>query len=281
MATIVDPRWQGVLEQSYGTSIKEAEIMLLGHPITLQIPVSASDVDVVGAVYCHALGDDSQGVTIVLNPSGMNLKHLIPTTPVRVKKVGNDYELVGLAGRLALEFLHGVALAEQSQVELAQLMFGVAQPTQPASMRLIIRGAPYHVGGTLYATVDQYTVDFSDSPLDVEGDAIDIPTVNLKAIGVLIQIDPSMGTLSYKQGAQFDSELSHVQALNAGYYPQKNSGFFSVAYARLVKGITMLTGKQIYNVPEFLNSGFNADTIVTDLYGNIMVDSFGNVVTTG
>jgi hypothetical protein len=206
-------------------------------------------------VWLHGTGEDGQGVDMAINPDGVLPKRLIFGTPVRYTKRDGRYEVLGLDGLNALQYLAGVAVAEQSQVELSQLNYGTLQPTQPASMRCIVRGAFYSQNDTLYYVADQYTADFSASPDDVDSNPIDIPTINATALAVLVQLDPTTGALSYKQGAEFDAELTHTQAFAAGYYPQRDALRFAIGYVKLVKGITTLTASHLWNAAEVLTAG--------------------------
>jgi hypothetical protein len=122
-------------------------------------------------------------------------------------------------------------------------------------MQVMLLGAIYDVDDVGYRVPDQLSANFSTSPVDVDTVAIDIPTAPMTAIGVCIQIDPTTNAISYKQGAAFPATLTHKQAFDAGYYPQRDTDQRRITWLRLVTGMTAISYEHLYNAPELLNGG--------------------------
>lgn len=240
------------LYQALDYSIAAKLPALIGNPVDNAVFVDGTDKD--GLVWVHGIGEDASSAFPATNELAKS--ELVFGAPVIVQRQVNSWAIIGKDPQQTAKFWKGTNANDQQPVTVSQLMYGTLQPTPPTpSMQVLVIGAMYKQGGVSYRVPDQYTADFSTSPDDTTSTAIDIPTTNTKAIGVLIQLDATTGTLSYKQGAAFDANLSHAQAYDAGYYPAEDADRFRVGYVKLVKGMTTISYEHLYIVPELLTSG--------------------------
>jgi hypothetical protein len=246
------------LVRAFNTRLAEDIPARIGNPVNHAVLVSGTDRD--GMVYIHGLGTDPQSAYTAINNLGKDA--LVYDAPVLVRRVTNGYVITSKDLEQWDKFWAGAILHDQSPVLLNQLMYGTAQPTNPPSMQVRLLGAIYDVAGVAYRVPDQLSADFSTSPLDVDSVAIEIPTTNLTAIGVCIQVDPTAGTLSYKQGAAFNANMTHRQAFDSGYYPQRDTDQRRITWVRLVAGMTAISYEHLYNAPELLNGEGSTGTAV-------------------
>jgi hypothetical protein len=250
------------LQRAFGTRLAEDLPARVGNPVDHAILVDNTDRD--GLVYIHGLGSDPQSAYTAINNLGKDA--LTYDAPVLVRRVVNGYIITSKDLEMWDKFWAGTVMHDQQPVLLSQLMYGTAQPTNPASMQVQVLGALYDVEDTAYRGSDQLSADFSTSPVDVDTVAIDVPTTPLTAIGVCIQIDPTTDTLSYKQGAAFPATLTHKQAFDAGYYPQRDTDRRRITWLRLVTGMTAISYEHLYNAPELLNGGGGSSTDGVQIY---------------
>jgi hypothetical protein len=285
---IISEQWLEIITGSYGETLAEPVPAQLGNPTTGQVGVPPGTADIPGQVYIHGIGDDARSIGTAINAGAVQNKDLIFGAPVLIKLKNKRWVIEGLDPYRANEYFAGVARTSQLPVSAAQFNWGLLQQTSPvASMRAQLSEAVYTQDNTLYAVADQYTADFSASPLDTLAAAINVPTTNLRAIAVLVQIDVTTGALSYKQGAEFDAELTHLQAFNAGYYPQRDSLRFAAGYVKLIAGMTAILSRHIYVTSELLTSGgstapalylqnrtLSANFTITGGYSNVIAGDF-------
>jgi hypothetical protein len=258
-----DTQFRERVLNAFGIALAEELPARVGNPVDHAILVDNTDRD--GLVYVHGLGSDPQSAYTAINNLGKDA--LTYDAPVKVKRVVNGYQITSKDLELWDKFWAGTVIHDQQPVLLSQIMYGTAQPTNPASMRVQILGAVYDVEDTAYRGSDQLSADFMTSPLDVDSVAIDVPTTPLVAIGVCVQVDPTTDTLSYKQGAAFPASMTHKQAFDAGYYPQRDTDRRRITWLRLVTGMTAISYEHFYNAPELLNSGGGGVTDHGELTG--------------
>jgi hypothetical protein len=251
------------LQRAFGTRLAEDLPARVGNPVDHAILVDNTDRD--GLVYIHGLGSDPQSAYTAINNLGKDA--LTYDAPVLVRRVVNGYIITSKDLEMWDKFWAGTVLHDQQPVLLSQIMYGTAQPTNPASMQVMLLGAIYDVDDVGYRVPDQLSANFSTSPVDVDTVAIDIPTAPLTAIGVCIQIDPTTNTISYKQGAAFPATLTHKQAFDAGYYPQRDTDQRRMTWLRLVTGMTAISYEHLYNAPELLTGGGGGVTDHGELTG--------------
>lgn len=224
----------------------------IGNPVDQTVLVTGTDKQ--DLVWIHGLGPDPTSAYPAIN--NLPKESLVYGAPVLVRKTVNGYVITTKDFDRWGKFWQGADAHDQQPVYLSQLMYATLQPTVPSpSMKVMVIGGMFTQDDVSYRVPDQETADFSTSPDDVDSVSIDIPTTNTRALGVLVQVDVTTNTLSYKQGSEFDSNLTHTQAFDAGYYPDKDEKRFRVGYVRLVKGMTEINYNHLWQAPELLTNG--------------------------
>jgi len=239
--------------RAVGTNLAATRPARLGNPTDNSVEVEGADRD--GLVWVHGLGANPQGAEPALNDA-IAPKNLIYGAPVRVKQDVNGLIIVSRDMEFWDRFFAGVSHHDQNPVYISQIMYGTLQPDTPTkSMKALVIGAVYTQADTSYYVADQLTGDFSSGVLDTESNSITVPTTNTRAIGILVQLDVTTGTLSYKQGSEFDANLSHATAFTAGLYPDRDAERFRCGYIRLVKGMTAIGFEHLWVAPELYTAG--------------------------
>lgn len=239
------------IRQALGDAIVDLVPARLGNPTSGQVAVSG--VDRQGLVWVHGVGDDVQSAFTAVNALPFASRFLVYGLPILVRFRNERYIVEQLDAEIFGEFLSSYDGAhDQTPVFVDQIFYGTIHPNPSgADMTVLTIGAFYGDD----RVPDTFSADFSTSPLDTSARAINVTTTNNRAIGVLIQLDASTGTLEYKQGAEFNASLSHKQAYDAGYYPTPDTDRFRLGWVRLVKGQTQITYSHILNAPSWFSSG--------------------------
>lgn len=149
---------------------------------------------------------------------------------------------------------------DQKPVTQSQLDWGTLQPY--SGLVCVVKGAIYGNNGFR----DQLTANFASSPLDTLGNPINVPSTANRAIGVLIQLNPSSGVLSYKQSNQFPSSAEISQRYFDGALPLRDAGLKRIGYIKLANGIAELTNADVWTCPEWFpdSGGFQDFTVAAD-----------------
>lgn len=221
---------------------------ILGHPETGDVAVTG--VDKKGLYWIHSRGSEPGAVTTAT--SRIPARDLFRNAPVLVQSTTNGNVIIAIDPDSGGEFFDGFDdRNDQSPVKLNQLFYGTLHP-DASVLRLLVIGAMYDENWV----ADQYTGDFATGTVqDTTPANIVIPTANNRAIGVLIQIDPTDGTLEYKQSSEFNAALSLPQAQSAGLLPATDSRRLRIGFLKLIAGMAApFTYDQIWSVPSFITS---------------------------
>lgn len=241
------------LTSTFGTVIQDPIPAHIGNPVTGETRVDPASTDRDGQYYIHGLGKDVQSAYTAVNNLPYAKEFFTYGLPVFVYKQANGYVISDFDHERQPTFFREVkGVHDQVPVFLSQLFYGTLQPSPGGfTMQALVVGAV--IGED--RVKDQLTADFSASPDDVNGNPIDVPTNNNRAIAVLVQVETATNTLSYKQGAEFNASLTHGQAFDAGYYPQPDSSKKRWGYIRLTAGMNAITYDNLYNAPELYETG--------------------------
>lgn len=237
-------RFEQQLGRLLGDSLRKPKAVRLGNPETGELFVS----DDTSLVYISGYGDESDGIS-TMPRAGIPREYLKLNQTITVKKQKNAYAYVGIDIDTGGLFNEGIEdQHDQSPISISQLDFGTLQPY--SGMVAVVKGMLYGDD----AVIDLLTADFSASPNDTLSNPINIPTNNNRAIGVLVQLDATTSTLSYKQSAEFNASLSLAQAYDSGLLPLRDEDLWRIGYVRLIAGITSLDNSTIWTCPEFLTA---------------------------
>lgn len=198
---------------------------------------------------------------------------------IRVRKnASGNFEYIGLDTDTAEIFNEGdVGSIDQTPISQSQFDFAVLQPY--SALVATVKGAIYGDD----AVIDLSTADFSASPLDTDSNPIDIPTTANRAIGVLVQLDPSSSTLSYKQSTQFNAAISLTTAYAQGLLPLRDTGKKRLGYLKLSNGIAQFDYGSVWTCPEWfpkiieVTGGSSTDNAIArwdGSSGTLLQDSF-------
>lgn len=241
------------LRQIIGDALSRPIPALIGNPTTGAVYANTS----LTQVFVHGTGEVPGGVTTA--QLALSREEVRYGRPVLLRRTKNGYTVISVdAAPDAVYMADFVQDDSPRPVYVDNIIWGTLHLAPSGGMRALVAGAFYGAE----RVKDQLTADFSTSPLDTSSNAIDIPTTPNRAIGVLVQVNATTGTLSYKQGAEFDAALSHAQAFDAGYYPDADSGRNRIGWLRLTYGMTAFTPAHLYNAPDWgaglPNSGVTA-----------------------
>lgn len=232
-----------------GANFAESVAAYLGNPITGEIKVSSTDKK--GLYWIFGLGSEPQSVFTAVN-NGLPEDKLYFGTPIYVYRGVNGYIIDRPNPDASPDFFDGAeARNDQMPVYMSNFYYGTTHP-YGTSLQLLVIGAQYDDDDV----VDIITDDFVTGTVqDTLAANIVIPTTNNTAIGVLVQIDPTTETLSYKQSASYAATIKPRQAYRAGLLPTVDANRFRVAYFNLTYGMTAFTYGDIWSCPEFISSG--------------------------
>lgn len=275
---------EDALKRVLGDQLREEISAYLGNPLTREVEIPLSQSDNAGMVYVHGISnrnitdyasglDNEDKVSVgraVLTPDKIPPGQLVYGTPVRLKKHGSVYEVVGLDGIIAAEYLFGFKDRVQRVVKLDQIDYGILRPTNPPSMRVILTGAIYQLENVAYPLGGMLTNDLTSS----------VPGGDL-AIAVKITLDPTTGVLTYTNSASFTNALNHYDVI-ANYSKTVPSDEFLVGWIKLHGGMTRIDIEDILNAPEFLNKrSVDPEALKSSIIGSIVVADSDVVVSNG
>jgi hypothetical protein len=247
------------IANSLGVNIADTQIAFLGNFATKEIAVS--DADQAGLVYVHGLGDDKSSSYTAFK--SIEFRDFFGR-PVEVVKTKFGFKIVGLAPEDAT-FSAGVEASSQFPVIREQLTFGALLPTEPAGATCQVTRAIYRVDNQHYYTDDAETGNLLDgSTDDTSASSIDLPTASGQALTVMVQIDPTDGSITYKQTSEYNASLTLSQIT----LPTPDSGNFLCGYVKLIKGMSAITFDNIINAPDILtlsSSGGGGASQLSDL----------------
>lgn len=253
-------RLDELIAQRFRGQIVQPQQVRLGNPTLAETVdrINVTDVDQPGMVWIHGVQGEPSGVAMALNagPGKLAERDKVYGDYVLVRKrTDGSYVVAGRGYEDHAEYMAGVVLPDVVSVQLDQFNFGLLQPTEPRSMLALISAGLWRDGSTIYAVADQFTKDFTS----------DIPTTGGSALAVLVEIEPSSGTLSYTNGSEFDAALRHEIAFDA-YYPQPTG--ILVGWVKLVAGMSaIMEGVNILPGQIILGAGAGGDD--TGLYMNL------------
>lgn len=275
-------------ELSKSAGIRKEIKAILGNAVTgvLYVPDTNDSV-----LFISEAGEEPSYLG-TLPKIGIPEKLIIPRQPIRVRKTASgSFEYVGIDTDTAQVFNEGDSDAiDQSPVSQSQFDFASLQP---------FTGMTATVKGFIKADAvipDTQTADFSASPLDTLSNPIDIPTTANRAIGVLVQVDPTTGVLSYKQSSELASSISLPQAYRNNLLPLRDTGKFRMGYIKLANGITQLDYASVWSCAEFFpasgvtGGGSSTDTAIALWDGttgtllknsSVLIDSNANLTALG
>ena len=267
----------------FGTTVAKTGIARLGDP-SQNYKVEVDETDKFGLVYVHGIGDTPFSAYTAENSIG--IKELIPGRLVKIRPMDNNrYEIVGLASEDG-EFMEGVSLHDQTPVYRSQLIDGGLQSNNSDTVLTV--GTTWVVDNTTtYVTTDQNTGDLLDGTTnDTGASAIQPPSTANKAIYVLVQIDPTTNTLSYKQGSEFNASFTYQLAHTNSFVPAPDLGRAILGYVKLINGMTAINQEHIVSLPDIfrLTTGATGGTLdIEGTYGealsaldNVYLDSSNN-----
>ena len=214
----------------------------LGNPVTGEIFVADTNN---GRIYISGFGDEPSDFGTIPKV-GIPKELLIYGQPILVRRnASGGFKYVGIDTDSAEAFNEGDSDGiDQSPVTQSQLDWGTLQPY--AGLVAVAKGAIYGD----YAVLDLETANMGSSPLDTLAAAINIPGTANRAIGVLVQLDPSTSTLSYKQSAEFNGVFSLSTAYALGLLPLRDTGKFRIGYLKLSNGITQFDNASVWTCRE-------------------------------
>lgn len=145
----------------------------------------------------------------------------------------------------------------RTYIQTDQFIAGSITPTDPPSMIVRFRGAPFTYNGEFLYWKSKNSDEFGVDAEDTLSNPITLPTTATNDKFVLVQVSMTDGTLSYKVGDLFSSALSNASAfelqLNTGdqIFPNPDAGHFRSGYIRLKYNQTAITKASIWSVQEF------------------------------
>lgn len=241
-----------LLPKTLGVQIAKTFTARLGDP-SQNYKVKVDTTDKKGLLYIHGIGDNPNGAYTAENIIG-----LTELTPQSLVKVGysdtNRFEVLGVASENS-EFMDGVNVNDQVPVNRSQILDGNIITNDSATVQYI--GTFYIVDGdSIYRTTDQVTGNLIDgSTNDTSATAIDPPSTANTAIMVLIQINPSTNTLSYKQSAEFPASYSNSLIASGGFFPAPDEDNAISGYVKLINGVTTLKQEHLIQLPDMYRVG--------------------------
>lgn len=240
-------RGMGAAKDLIGNNIRNKRHVAVGNPQGRGI--YADDAE--SLIYVHDSGNESASSSLI-SVTLQDKSQLIFGNPILIEQTASGAWVIDRGDPDAqIQFGSGItAIPDQTPVNLNQLEYGTLQP---------YNGLVFRVMGAMYGNdyvVSTLTGDFSTGTVqDTSATNIVVPTTNRRAIGVLIQVDPSTGVLSYKQSAEYIATLSLQSQFSAGVLPDPDSSAYRIGYISLAKGVTSGDYSHIWQVPEMYSRG--------------------------
>lgn len=157
----------------------------------------------------------------------------------------------------------GVPFRPQTPIDISQFNYGLLRPSSPPSMSAVITGAIRNLNGEIYQTGNTPTKDFTP----------DIPVAD--AVGVMIELDPTTGGLTYTLSTAFSPDLSLEAAFS--FLPSSVSATrFLCGYVKLYAGQTTITQADTLPAQEIISKAGGGDPFAKAVYapglGHLVTD---------
>ena len=240
------------LRSELGRSIEKERQVRLGDRNNV-VFVPSSQADNKDLVFFRELpGQTTFEGQAILTGGTLARADLIPENRVRIKRddIHDEWVVMRPDPIFASEFSDGVSImSSPDPIQMGQLLVGLLDQTEPASMAARVVSTPYWLDGLLKYWDLQITKDFTS----------DVPSNPAIGLYSLVQINHATGVLSYKLGTTEVAELlTHAQAfstdVDGDVFPQPDAGNFATGYVRLNTGMSSsLRGTNVWNVQEMLS----------------------------
>lgn len=282
-------KFREAMTQTLGDAIRKPVSALLGYQddqgqILVQVPDNRSDQP--NRYYFHEAGGTSFQGEAWLQPGALASWQIRYNMPIRIRRdpLSGEWEIIGVDSRYASQFLDGVTEEDEKLYFYEQLAPGLLTATTPRSMAAKVLPAAYRLGDNFKYFKTQTTIDWSVPPNDLE-----VPSLNVRARYVLVQVDFINETLTYKYGDEFPAGYSFRQVLNLdngtnAYIPEPDPDNFMAGFVVLTGGMTQIERNSIVPLQQYLSmtsidsTAGVLDNIVT-ADGDVVVDPVsGNVV---
>lgn len=246
--------------------LREMTQAQLGHPAliseSIYVPDDLKEYD--GQVWLHELsGDfplpDSSDTERTDYPPAVFTGYLAPEkllsgrrkygTTVRIQWIHGRYEVQGVAGPAAEDYLRGAPELDWIVISRAQLSWGLLHPTDPPSAAVVLAGGAFRDGDTWYLDADYVTVDL----IATYGSSL----TPGQAVAVQIEQDVSDGSITYTAGSAFtdtsrDSEtgaVDHSQVF-ANYPTGTSDTLRHYGWVKLYYQMQVITEQDILVAPD-------------------------------
>lgn len=234
--------------------ITQDESFEIGNPLTGEVEAELTEHP--GMVWIHGIsgqvqettdGDDKQLVVRALLgrdviPDGL----LVYGLPVKAKQVNGIYEITGLDGIRAAEFLYGLLDRLQRSVDISQLDYMLARPTKPPSGKIEVSKSNPVFADTAYRLAARVSSDLIATY--EPGLAVN------EAVAVKVELDPVTNTLFYEAGAEFVN-TSHELAFNDYYPVDITPSRFLICWVKIYESMLVIDIADILHGQEFINKG--------------------------
>lgn len=199
-------------------------------------------------VYVHTAGDEPGGMTTIpasnipINKRTLNQPILVKRTPHKT------FRFVGLDDSEDMIYSEGELINhDATPVLVSQLRWATIQPT--GSLSILVTSAQY---GDDFVP-DIVSDEFDGTVEDTLTNPIIAPTNNNRVIFVLVQIDPTIPALSFKQTVEYNASIGIETAIKNGLMPTKDSDTKQLGFVRLTTGISAFGYGDIYCTPPFID----------------------------
>jgi hypothetical protein len=174
---------------------------------------------------------------------------------VRIKWVSGRYEVEGVAGPSAENYLRNTPEIDYIVIPRSQLDWGLLHPTEPPSSRVILGGGVFRNVSAWYALPDLISSDLLSAYLG--------SLTAGQALAVQIEVAVSTGAITYTAGSAFtdtsrDSETGAVDhtSVFANYPAGTSNTLRQWGWVKIYYNMTVITEQDILVAPD--ESGGNA-----------------------
>ncbi len=283
LAALTRERIAAMTAQAVGEGLRESTIYYLGNPLNGLVTIPLDQSESAGMVWIHGTAGDNAAISgqesarenddkqfigrALMNPDKVPDGVAIYGTPVYVKQVRGGYEVDGLAGVQAAEYLYGLKDRLQRSVDVSQIDMGLTRPTSPPSSKVIVTQFPCVLNNVAY---------FVPALLSSDLIAAYAPVTAGQAVAVKIEVDPATETLHYEAGAAF-TNMTHKQAFNT-YYPKDiDPARLLSGWVKIYSGMTIIQIEDILHAQSLITGGGGVD--MATIAASVLVDRAGDIVT--
>lgn len=276
------------LKNTLGSSIRKPVSVKLGfrnEEGQVFLEVASEDANQPRQFYFSSAGGQSFVGQAYLQDGAIPANKLRFGTPIRIRQdpINDEWEIIGLDILYASEFFANVTDENVEIIPLSRFEPGLLTSTIPQSMRARVLAGAYDVGSTFVYYDSQNTIDWSVTPNDAQ-----VPAEGLARF-VLVQLDPSNGTLDYKYGDPVTASLDFIQAYrfqvnnNIDFIlPGKDQDKFRVGYIKLSGGMTEIDRREnIWSIQQILGAANSDADLASTLFPRIVTDGEDVVVADG